>query len=152
MSFSYICERPGDIILSGVDCSQPWLKGSVSWPLVGVPGCVMGLATSWMETLLITSRTEHSKLSESAQPTHCPGHLGSHFSSMVSSLLQGWMNYTRFLGHQTGEAGLEPHVMSATVPSQCPDIVHRRGNLAPFPLKNICLDVLRLSQHCGPPP
>lgn len=51
-------------------CSQPWVKGSVSWPLVGVRGCVMGLATSWMETLMISSRTEHNKLSESAQPAH----------------------------------------------------------------------------------
>lgn len=77
----------------------------------------MGLASSWMETLMISSRTEHSKLSESAQPTHCPGHLGIHFSSAVSSLLQGWMNYTRFLGHQTGQVGLEYHVISTTVPS-----------------------------------
>lgn len=77
----------------------------------------MVLATSQMETLMISSRTEHSKLSESAQPAHCPGHLGSNFSTAVSSLLQGWMNYTRFLGHQTGKVGLEHHVISATVPS-----------------------------------
>lgn len=66
-------------------------------------GHVMGLTPSWMEIRL---RTEHSKLSEPAQLTHCPGHLGSHFSPMISSLLWGWMNYMRFLGPQTSEMGL----------------------------------------------
>lgn len=68
-------------------------------------GCTMGLTISWMETP-ISSRTEYSKIFEPAQPMHCPGHLESNFSSMISSLLQGWMNYIRFLGPQTGQKGL----------------------------------------------
>lgn len=76
-----------------------------------VPSClskshVMGLTMSWMGMPMISLRTELSKLSEPAQPAHCPGHLGSNFSSGISSLLQDWMNYVRFLGPQTGKMGL----------------------------------------------
>lgn len=78
---------------------------------------VICLKTSWMETLMISLRMVHSKLSEPAQPTHCPEHLGSNFSSPISSLLQGWMNYVRFLGLQTGKMELQSHVISATFPS-----------------------------------
>lgn len=114
----YISKRPGDVIISGVDLFTGIGEGICVLASRGCESCVMGLATSWMETLMISSRTERSKLSESAQPAHWHIVLGTWEAIFhLWYVLQGWMNYTRFLGHQTGEMGLQHHVISATVPS-----------------------------------